>query len=189
MTHTFVNEYTAVFLRELTPFGWSRQDEEERPSYELSPSTLQEEFPELSGRVRANELLGVIRLDPSTLTKYGQLDTTGYGFERWQNDPYSFKTKTVPSVWKTIFFIIAKWPSFPVPTTKHKLHKHNSEKTNLNMNKIIGERWLRSSEFWMEILHIIYASKQWKDVIPSATSWAVRRRRCEFHRRRWRAPF
>ena len=82
MTHTFVNEYTAVFLSELTPFGWSRQDEEERPSYELSPSTLQEEFPELSGRVRANELLGVIRLDPSTLTKYGQLDTTGYGFER-----------------------------------------------------------------------------------------------------------
>ena len=57
MTHTFVNEFTAVFLRELTLFGWSRQDEEERPSSTLSPSTLQEEFQELSGRVRANELL------------------------------------------------------------------------------------------------------------------------------------
>ena len=58
MTHTFVNEYTAVFLRDLTPFGWSRQDEEERPSLALRPSTLQEEFPELSGRARANKLLG-----------------------------------------------------------------------------------------------------------------------------------
>ena len=60
MTQTFINEYTAIFLRELSLFGWSRQDEEERPSYELGPSTLQEEFPELSGRVKANELLDTV---------------------------------------------------------------------------------------------------------------------------------